>query len=104
VARVAWPGVPPLSRGLFWQKISEVVSFGNSLVQVVSSVKNSIYYAHGLDVTVHERREFCTIFVPGFRVHSRRSHMALPIWLVSFTIDLIGCFIWSCEYSCVNPH
>jgi hypothetical protein len=36
-------GVPPLRRGPFWQKISEVVSFDISLVQVVSSVKNSVY-------------------------------------------------------------
>jgi hypothetical protein len=39
VPRVAWPGVPPLSRGR--QIFSEVVSFAISLVQVVSSVKNS---------------------------------------------------------------
>jgi hypothetical protein len=46
VPHVAWPGVPPLKTGLFWQSFSEVVSFGNSLVQVVSSVKNSeIVYA-----------------------------------------------------------
>jgi hypothetical protein len=36
-------GVPPLRRGLFWQIFSEVVSFAISLVQVVSSVKNSLY-------------------------------------------------------------
>jgi hypothetical protein len=34
-------GVPPLTGGLFWQIFSEVVSFDISLVQVVSSVKNS---------------------------------------------------------------
>jgi hypothetical protein len=39
VPRVAWPGVPPLREGLFWQIFSEVVSFDISLVHVVSSVK-----------------------------------------------------------------
>jgi hypothetical protein len=41
VPRVAWGRVPPLVGGLFWQIFSEVVSFDISLVQVVSSVKNS---------------------------------------------------------------
>jgi hypothetical protein len=41
VPRVAWAGVPPLTAGLFCQIILEVVSFAISLVQVVSSVKNS---------------------------------------------------------------
>jgi hypothetical protein len=40
--RVAWQCLPPLRMGLFWQKNSEVVSFGISFVQVVSSVKNSV--------------------------------------------------------------
>jgi hypothetical protein len=41
VPRVAWASLPPLPGGLFWQKISEVVLSGNTLVEVVSSVKNS---------------------------------------------------------------
>jgi hypothetical protein len=41
VPRVACPGVPPLSRGLFWQKISEVVISDITLAQVVLCVKNS---------------------------------------------------------------
>jgi hypothetical protein len=40
--RVAWAGVPPLTAGLFWQIILEVISFTISLVEVVSSVKNSL--------------------------------------------------------------
>jgi hypothetical protein len=38
----AWPGVPPLVGGLFWQKISQVVFSSISLAQVVSCVKNSL--------------------------------------------------------------
>jgi hypothetical protein len=37
-------GVPPLVGGLFWQIFSEAVSFDISLVQVVSSVKNSALF------------------------------------------------------------
>jgi hypothetical protein len=41
VPRVACPGVPPLRRGLFWQKFSEVVFSDITLAQVVLCVKNS---------------------------------------------------------------
>jgi hypothetical protein len=42
VPHIAWPGVPPLSEGPFWQIILEVVFFVISLVQVASCVKNSL--------------------------------------------------------------
>jgi hypothetical protein len=42
VPRVAWPGVPPPRGGLFWQKISQGVLSGISLVQMVQCVKNSV--------------------------------------------------------------
>jgi hypothetical protein len=39
--RVAWPGVPPLRGGAFWQIILKVVFFAILLMQVVSCIKNS---------------------------------------------------------------
>jgi hypothetical protein len=45
VPRVAWPGVPPPRGGLFWQKISQGVLSGISLVQVVQCVKNSCKFS-----------------------------------------------------------
>jgi hypothetical protein len=58
VPRVAWPGVPPATGGLFWQKNSQGVLSGISLVQVVQCVKNSITTGFGyIDIS-------CAVLLP----------------------------------------
>jgi hypothetical protein len=43
VTRVAWPDVPTLRRGPFWQFFSQVVLFNVSVIQMVLFVKTSLF-------------------------------------------------------------